>query len=291
VKYALARLIKLNKRRTAPEWLKGSDWNAPYASLMKGHTNKVPPVIIDELVEESPAHGIPLRLPWKACLFDYPDTTDTNGVGRYGALVMPSEREGWLKGLFMLTAQSRLQGVGFLCMEMRMSECGSFDMEIETTGDDHEAMWFNMTDTLVKQLAEGHPEITEERALEITAYSVAAPVVCALQRLACSNVEAVPRAQLQLAKKRKRRSVKQGMSYRVLVVRSKDGTIRTLSPRKKDGEAKVRFHTRRGHYRDYRKGKGLFGKLSKLVWVESHACGNKSMGEIRKGYKIEGKAS
>jgi hypothetical protein len=56
-----------------------------------------------------------------------------------------------------------------------------------------------------------------------------------------------------------------------------------------DGEKReVRFHKVKGHYADYRKGKGLFGRLKVRLWIEEHTAGNPELGTVVGSYKVAG---
>jgi hypothetical protein len=48
----------------------------------------------------------------------------------------------------------------------------------------------------------------------------------------------------------------------------------------------VSLHIRRGHMRDYRDGKGLFGRIHKLVWYEQMRVGSAKAGEVKKTYEV-----
>jgi hypothetical protein len=54
-----------------------------------------------------------------------------------------------------------------------------------------------------------------------------------------------------------------------------------------DEKHEVRFHKVRGHYADYTKGKGLFGKWKVRIWVEEHAAGKEELGTVVSTYKVE----
>jgi hypothetical protein len=55
-----------------------------------------------------------------------------------------------------------------------------------------------------------------------------------------------------------------------------------------DGEKReLRFHWVRGHYADYRKGKGLFGRLKVRLWIVEHTAGNPELGTVKSSYRVE----
>jgi hypothetical protein len=48
----------------------------------------------------------------------------------------------------------------------------------------------------------------------------------------------------------------------------------------------VRLHKVRGHFADYRKGSGLFGKLKILIWVDEHEAGDSELGTVVSRYRV-----
>ena len=46
------------------------------------------------------------------------------------------------------------------------------------------------------------------------------------------------------------------------------------------------LHVCRGHFKDYRDGRGLFGKFRGIYWWQEHARGNISAGVITKDYMV-----
>lgn len=96
------------------------------------------------------------------------------------------------------------------------------------------------------------------------------------------------------------KNVKQEVNYPPRVV-SKHGTPRTkfytlmISPMKKilehEGQSnktglKMALHICRGHFKDYSKGSGLFGRNKGLYWWDSHVRGDSSHGVVVKDYSI-----
>lgn len=47
------------------------------------------------------------------------------------------------------------------------------------------------------------------------------------------------------------------------------------------------LHICRGHFKDYSKGKGLFGKYKGLYWWDSQVRGTEEAGRIEKDYNIK----
>jgi hypothetical protein len=60
------------------------------------------------------------------------------------------------------------------------------------------------------------------------------------------------------------------------------------APGGEEGETHVRFHWVRGHYADYTKGRGLFGKesLRKVFWIPEHQAGKEELGTVVSSYQV-----
>jgi hypothetical protein len=63
-------------------------------------------------------------------------------------------------------------------------------------------------------------------------------------------------------------------------------TGRDIFNERKD-ENEIRAHWIRGHYADYRKGAGLFGKIHGLFWIPEHRKGNEELGQVIPEYTIQ----
>jgi hypothetical protein len=50
---------------------------------------------------------------------------------------------------------------------------------------------------------------------------------------------------------------------------------------------KKALHICRGHFKDYRDGRGLFGKVKGLYWWDMHERGDKNEGVVHKDYKVD----
>jgi len=47
------------------------------------------------------------------------------------------------------------------------------------------------------------------------------------------------------------------------------------------------LHITRGHFKDYRDGKGLFGKYQGLFWWDQHVRGDPDNGVVLKDYHVD----
>ena len=109
----------------------------------------------------------------------------------------------------------------------------------------------------------------------------------ALSIMSCDNIDTeVVEAPAKLNKKRKKRGKKPLVSYRTIRVNPDKGPRASSS---KPTAGKNRRHKRRGHIKDYRKGKGLFGKYKGLWYWGPALCGNASEGVVVSDYSVEGK--
>lgn len=113
------------------------------------------------------------------------------------------------------------------------------------------------------------------------------PVLHAFARMNCHNVKLVPMAsgapKLRPGAKRPPSSVWHEIKVTALeeLRREQKGDAAA------DGEKReVRFHKVRGHYADYTKGKGLFGRLKVRLWIEEHDAGNPDLGTVAARYKV-----
>lgn len=50
---------------------------------------------------------------------------------------------------------------------------------------------------------------------------------------------------------------------------------------------KKALHICRGHFKDYRDGRGLFGKYTGIYWWQEHTKGDKARGEVLKDYRVK----
>lgn len=115
------------------------------------------------------------------------------------------------------------------------------------------------------------------------------PCLLALSFAHCKNVvmvdEQAPRQQRRAAE----REGKPLTIYKTLRIAPIETAIQHRGTKGQSG-VKLRMHIRRGGFRDYRQGKGLFGKLHGLYWWEPAIVGDPEKGVIEKDYSIAPKA-
>lgn len=105
------------------------------------------------------------------------------------------------------------------------------------------------------------------------------------------NVELVEQAvPPRLAKKHARKHEQPPSSYYTLKVNPmravKHGTGVDSPDGKPPQHTAIRLHLQRGHFKDYRDGRGLFGKYKDVFWWDQHVRGSADNGQIVKDYKV-----
>jgi hypothetical protein len=115
--------------------------------------------------------------------------------------------------------------------------------------------------------------------------SASFPYLYALSMLNCKNIQLVTQPTSKALRKRARKQNREPIIYKELVVHP-------MQPRKvqessEPPQSHNRWHICRGHFKDYRKGKGLFGRIHGLFWVNQHVRGDPNLGYVLKTYKVE----
>lgn len=113
------------------------------------------------------------------------------------------------------------------------------------------------------------------------------PALYAISMLHCKNVDLVDGSGQQKKKKssrgRKERT-STAVQYKVLSIKPMHG--RSSGPGVAMNNLNA-MHFCRGHFKDYRDGRGLFGKYNDIYWWTPQMRGNRSEGKIEKTYRIE----
>jgi hypothetical protein len=101
------------------------------------------------------------------------------------------------------------------------------------------------------------------------------PALLAISFLHCKNVTMVDHVvDAKLAKRCYERQGYKPTGYKTLVIEPLKAILRQEGRAHEHGLAKA-MHICRGHFRDYREGRGLFGKYHQLVWTPSVVRGTK----------------
>ena len=107
------------------------------------------------------------------------------------------------------------------------------------------------------------------------------PAFLAVSFLHCKNVTVIENeVPKPLAKKYRARTGVQPCRYKTLVIEPLKEILRTTGRSGSVGLAKA-MHICRGHFKDYRQGRGLFGKYHQLVWQPSIVRGSKGAAPAR----------
>jgi hypothetical protein len=108
----------------------------------------------------------------------------------------------------------------------------------------------------------------------------------ALSLMHCKNVElktVIPPA--PLSKKYQKKTGRPLVRYKILEIEPMKKVLRTEGQSDTMG-LKHALHICRGHFKDYSKGGGLFGKLKGLYWWDSHVRGDPAQGAVVKDYNV-----
>ena len=113
------------------------------------------------------------------------------------------------------------------------------------------------------------------------------PYLYALGLLHCKNVELVDAPIQRATRRRWKKEKRPDIVFKTLRVHPMRAQKRYTTEGGHSGEKK-RFHICRGHFKDYRKGGGLFGRLNGIYWWEQHTRGDSEQGVIVKDYHVMG---
>ncbi|MEE8543253.1 MAG: hypothetical protein V3S94_05285 [Gammaproteobacteria bacterium] len=137
----------------------------------------------------------------------------------------------------------------------------------------------------------GYPAIGHQRVwtpdMSSTVTGICLLLCFSLSFLNCKNVELVDVAVKQPSKRHlpgKRTIIFKKLLIRNPTKRYKNGEeVEELG----NPEKVTRLHLCRGHFADYTKGKGLFGRIKGRFWVPSHCRGTSERGIVIKDYKLD----
>lgn len=112
-------------------------------------------------------------------------------------------------------------------------------------------------------------------------------IALAMSLTNCGNVDQDTRHPApKLQRSRERRNKPPLVSYRTLVIRPVARSSASAPVDRSD--AATRLHLRRGHFRDYRNGSGLFGqeRLRRVFWFSPTLVGREEHGRVNKDYEV-----
>ena len=118
-----------------------------------------------------------------------------------------------------------------------------------------------------------------------TVWSTLFPYCLGVSFAHCRNVELVDAAVPAALRKKRDKRGKRNTVFKTLEIRPMKAVLRNADANPSTG-LKQRLHICRGHFKDYRQGRGLFGKYRGMFWWEMHVRGDKVQGEVKKGYRV-----
>lgn len=106
-------------------------------------------------------------------------------------------------------------------------------------------------------------------------------------RLNCHNVKLVPAKDRAPGSKPHHKPHPPFSIWHEIVVENPQYRTQPDAAMPSGEKQEIRFHRVRGHYADYTKGAGLFGRYKIRLWVEEHARGNRELGEVVGSYTVQ----
>lgn len=143
--------------------------------------------------------------------------------------------------------------------------------------------WLNREGEYLEAIFSAFPRFDDE--IETSLYLVASWVLHTFARLNCDNVKLVPATAGAPKTKKDAKHPPFSVWHEIVVG---EPPIRAQGDTTPDGEKReLRFHKVRGHFADYTKGKGLFGRLKIRLWIPEHAAGNPDLGTVVGSYRVK----
>ncbi len=124
------------------------------------------------------------------------------------------------------------------------------------------------------------------RAQILEAVVAVHPMAFAISLMHCKNVELRPVEPIPaLSKAQFKRRGRPLVRYHELHIEPMKAVLKREGAEGGAGLAKA-MHIARGHFKDFRNGKGLFGRYKGTYWWPQHLRGNAEEGEVKKGYRV-----
>ena len=101
----------------------------------------------------------------------------------------------------------------------------------------------------------------------------------------CRNVELVDDVVPEPMRKKRKRRGQRSTVFKTLEIHPMKAVLRNADADPNTG-LKQRLHICRGHFKDYRNGRGLFGKYNGMFWWDMHVRGDKTVGTVKKDYAV-----
>jgi hypothetical protein len=129
------------------------------------------------------------------------------------------------------------------------------------------------------------PSLETFQSRVLAAHEFLYPFWLAISFLHCKNVTTAQVDPCHPQGKKKASMQCQRMHYHTLNIHPMREVLRREGKQESTG-LKQALHICRGHFRDYSKGSGLFGKHKGLYWFDQHLRGSSKYGEVVKDYAI-----
>lgn len=245
--------------------------------------------------EEAPAHFINVKSdlpniasPWPLAWYEHhsimPETKGTTGIligcigPNSGSRIVELLRQDF-PGIDLSKMKWFIQY--FLFMESRQLNRTAFVLSgHDALTDDGKSLlgdvfWYKPSDLFL-----AHPEMD---SFVVNLY----PALMAVSFLHCKNVsvhEGDPNTKIN--KKRAKKGKLPFFRFKILDIKPMKDTLQREGGLQQHGLRKA-LHTCRGHFKDYRNGRGLFGKIKGLFWWEMYERGDESEGIVHKDYRVD----
>jgi len=132
--------------------------------------------------------------------------------------------------------------------------------------------------------------LTTEERLEIEvqaegwAYNMLCPCLLAISFLHCKNVHIISHSPRVAGRRPRRYEPK--IRFHTLQIEPMKKILRDEGGSEKTG-IKHALHICRGHFKDFTKGKGLFGRYKEIYWWDSQVRGSGIKGAVLKDYSVD----
>lgn len=197
---------------------------------------------------------------------------------RWGCIVTDAPSGEW-----PINASGSARDIIFIPVIGRSNEKGIVPRPIFTIGLDEDGAASSDLN-----LYDPNPGSLPSGALGLLFLQVAKTMHC-ISLFHCRNVSAVDvRPPTALNRTRLRKGKPALLTHKVLDVRpmrQSSGQNPSHQPSQTTGPG-VALHIARGHFKDYRKGKGLFGRTPGLFWWDAGERGSADLGTIEKTYQV-----
>jgi hypothetical protein len=132
------------------------------------------------------------------------------------------------------------------------------------------------------------PKKQEDRPRAIrAAFSFKTWAMHAFARMNCHNVKLLPAKGGQPRVKPGAKHAPFSVWHEIVVTDSPAARRARIADPVDAEKHAVRLHKVRGHFADYRKGAGLFGRYKVLIWVDEHEAGDAELGSVVSTYKVD----